>query len=67
MCGGLDGALRQRLVKCFVRSVTLYGDGMWTLKKENEKRLEDFKMWTWRRMVKDKMGGVDKVKNEDVK
>ena len=35
-----------------VWSVALYGAGTWTLRKEDERRLEAFEMWVWRRMEK---------------
>ena len=43
--------VKKRLVK-MLRSVALYGTETWTLRKENERRLEAFKMWVWRRMEK---------------
>ena len=44
--------VRKRLVKVFVWSVVLYGSEMWTLQKEDIRRLESFEMWIWRRMMK---------------
>ena len=49
-CGPLEKELRKRLVKCFVWSVVLYGAETWTLRRNEEKRLEAFEMWVWRRM-----------------
>ena len=53
--------LRKRLLKCFVWSVTLYGAEIWTLRRNEQKRLETFEMWIWRRMERVKW--IDKIKN----
>ena len=44
--------LKKRMVKAFVWSVALYGSEMWTLQKEDIRRLEAFEIWIWRRMMK---------------
>ena len=44
--------------------VALYGAETWTLRKEDEKRLEAFEMCVWRAMEKVKR--VDKVRNDEV-
>ena len=49
-CEPLEKELRKRLVKCFVLSVVLYGAETWTLQRHEQKRLEAFEMWVWRRM-----------------
>ena len=49
-CGPLEKELRKRLVKRFVWSVMLYGAETWTLRRNEQKRLEAFEMWAWRRM-----------------
>ena len=43
-CGPLEKELRKRLVKCFVWSVALYGAETWTLRRNEQKRLEAFEM-----------------------
>ena len=48
--GPLEEELSKRLVKCFVWSVALYGAETWTLPRNEQKRLEAFQMWVWRRM-----------------
>ena len=48
------------LVKCFVWSVALYGTETWTLRRNEQKRLEAFEMWIWRRMERVKW--TDKIK-----
>ena len=49
-CSSLgEKKLRKRLVNCFVCSVTLYVAEAWTLLRNEQKRLEVFEMWIWRR------------------
>ena len=57
----LEKELRKRLVKCFVWSVALYGAETWTLRRNEQKRLEAFEMWIWRRM--ERVEWTDKIKN----
>ena len=49
-CGPLEKELRKRLLKCFEWSVALYGAETWTLRWNEQKQLEAFEMWIWRRM-----------------
>ena len=51
-------------MKVLVWSVVLYGSETWTIRKEDEKRLEAFEMWIWRKMEKVKW--QDMVTNEEV-
>jgi len=44
--------LRKKLVKCYVWSIALYGAETWTLRAVDQKYLENFEMWCWRRMEK---------------
>ena len=60
----LDLNLRKKLVKCYVWSVALYGAETCTLRATDQKRLENFEMWCWRRM--DKISWTDHVRNEEV-
>ena len=60
-CGPLESELRKRLVKRFVWSVVLYGSETWTLRRDEQKPLEAFEMWIWRRMKHVKW--TDKIKN----
>ena len=60
-CGPLEKYLRKRLVKCFVWSVASYGAENWTLRRNEQKRLEAFEMWIWRRMERVKC--TDKIRN----
>ncbi|KAJ4430743.1 hypothetical protein ANN_19334 [Periplaneta americana] len=63
-CGPLEKELRKRLVKCFVWSVALYGEGTWTLRRNEEERIEAFEMWMWRRTVRVKW--TDRIRNKIV-
>ena len=45
-------------------SMALYGAGNWTLRATDQKRLESFEMWYWRRM--EKISWTDHVRNEEV-
>ena len=42
--------LRAKLVKSYICSMALYGDETWTLRAADQKCLESFEMWCWRRM-----------------
>jgi hypothetical protein len=42
----------------------LYGAETWTLLKVEQKYLESFEMWCWRRM--EKISWIDRVRNEEV-
>lgn len=44
--------LRQRMVKCYVWPVLLYGVETWTFKLSTLNRIEAFEMWIHRRMLK---------------
>ena len=59
-CGPLEKELRKTLVKCFVWSVVLYGAEIWTLRRNEQKQLEAFDVWIWRRMERIKW--TDKIK-----
>jgi hypothetical protein len=60
----LDLELRKKLVKCYVWSIALYGAETWTLRVVDQKHLERFEMWCWRRM--EKISWTDHVRNEGV-
>jgi len=60
----LDLELRKKLVNCNVWSIALYGAETLTLRAVDQKYLESFEMWCWRRM--EKIGWTDHVRNEDV-
>jgi hypothetical protein len=60
----LDLELRKKLVKCNVWSIALHGAETWTLRAVDQKHLERFEMWCWRRM--EKISWTDRVRNEEV-
>jgi len=60
----LDLNLRKKLVKCYVWSMAVYGAETWTLRTTDQKSLESFQMWCWRRM--EKISWTDHVRNEEV-
>jgi hypothetical protein len=48
----MDLELRKKLLKCYVWSIALYGTETWTLRAVDQKHLESFEMWCWRRLEK---------------
>jgi len=58
----MDLKLRKKLVKCYIWSTVIYGAETWTLRAVDQKHLESFEMWCWRRM--DKISWTDHVRNE---
>jgi len=60
----LDLNLRKKLVKCYIWSMALYGAETWMLRAVDQKQLESFEMWCWRR--KEKISWTDHVRNEEV-
>ncbi|KAJ4429078.1 hypothetical protein ANN_26079 [Periplaneta americana] len=63
-CGPREKERRKRLVKCFVWSMVLYVSETWTSRRSEEKRIEVFEMWIWRRMKR--MKWTDRIRNEAV-
>jgi hypothetical protein len=59
----LDLKLRKKPVKCYIWSIALYGAETWTLRAVDQKYLERFRLWCWRRM---KISWTDHVRNEEV-
>jgi hypothetical protein len=54
--------LKKNRVKCYIWSIALYGAEIWTSRKVDQKYLESFEMWCWRRM--EKISWTDHVRNE---
>ena len=57
----LDGILKSRdetlptkvrLVKAMVFPVVMYGCESWTIKKAESRRIDAFKLWCWRRLLR---------------
>jgi hypothetical protein len=57
----LDLNLRKKLVNCYIWSIALYCAETWTLRKIDQKYLESFEMWCWRRM--EKISWTDRLRN----
>jgi hypothetical protein len=49
---------------CYIWSIALYGAETWTLRKVDQKYLESFEMWCWRRT--EMISWTDRVRNEEV-
>jgi len=60
----LDLKLRKKLVKCYIWSIALYGAETLTIRAVDQKHLNNFEMWCWRRM--EKIIWIDHVRNEEV-
>ena len=41
-----------RLVKAMVFPVVMYGCESWTIKKAEHRRIDDFELWCWRRLLR---------------
>jgi hypothetical protein len=54
--------LRKKLVKCYIWSI--YGAETWSPRTVDQKHLESFEMWCWRRI--EKISWTDRMRNEDV-
>ena len=60
----MDLKLRKKLVKCYIWNTALYGSETWSLRAVDQKHLESYEMWCWRRM--EKISWTDHVRNEEV-
>ena len=60
----LDLDVRKELVKCYIRSIALYGVKTWALRKIYQKYLESLEMLCWRGM--EEISWTDRVRNEAV-
>jgi hypothetical protein len=58
----LDLNLRNKLIKCYIWSIALYGAESWTPRKVDQKYLERSEMWCWM----ETFSCTDRVKNEKV-
>jgi hypothetical protein len=55
--------LRKKLIKYYLWNMSLYDAETWTLRAD-QKYLESFEMWCWRRM--EKISWTDHVRNEEI-
>ena len=60
----LDLNLRKKLIKCYIWIMAFYGAETWTLRTADQKYLESFEMWCWRRM--EKISWTRHMRNEEV-
>jgi hypothetical protein len=60
----MDLELRKKLVKCYIWSIALCGAETWMLWAVDQKHLESFEMWCWRRM--EKISWTEHVRNEEL-
>ncbi|KAJ4448528.1 hypothetical protein ANN_10546 [Periplaneta americana] len=61
-CGPLEKEIRKILVKCFVWSVAFYGAETWTLRRSEEKRIEEFEMRIL--IIMERVKWRDRIRNE---
>jgi len=55
---------KKKLIKSCIWSVAFYGSETWTLGKNEERVINAFEMWSWRRMLKIKW--TERITNDDV-
>jgi len=55
---------RKKLVKCYIWNVVLCGAEPWTLRTVDQKQMQSFEMWCWRRM--ERISWTDRVRNGEV-
>ena len=60
----LDLNVTKKLVKCYIWNISFYGAETWTFRAADQKYLESFEFWCWRRM--EKISRTDHVRNEEV-
>jgi hypothetical protein len=56
--------LRTKLVKCYIWSIASCGAETWTIRALDQKHLESFEVWYWRRM--EKISWTDHGRSEEV-
>ena len=54
--------LKKKLVEFYIWSIALFSDETVTLRKIDQKYVESFEMWCWRRM--EKISWTDRERNE---
>ena len=56
--------IEKKFTKSFISIVFVYGSEIWTLGKNEERVVNAFETWTWRRMLKIKW--TDRITNDGV-
>jgi hypothetical protein len=59
----IDFLRSKKLAKCYIWSIAVSSVEAWTFRRADQKHLESFEMWCWRRM---EISWTDRVRNEDV-
>ena len=49
---GITLSTKAHLVKAMVFPVAMYGCESWTIKKAERRRIDDFELWCWRRLLR---------------
>jgi hypothetical protein len=60
----MDLEMRKKLAKYYIWSIALYGAATGTVWRVDQRKLESFEKWCWRRM--DKISWADHVRNGEV-
>jgi hypothetical protein len=60
----LNVEMKKKLIKSCIWIVALYGSETWTLGKNEERVMNAFQTWCWRRMLKIKW--TDRIMNHEV-
>ena len=60
----IDLKLRKKLVNCYIKSIALCGAETWAIQAVDQKHLESFEMWCWRRM--ENISLTDHVRNVEL-
>ena len=55
--------MKKKLIKSCIWNVALYGSEIWTLGKNEERVVNAFETWCWRRILKIKW--TDRITNEE--
>ena len=61
---GMSKEVKKKIVKTVIWSVALYSAEIWSLRKEDIRRIEALEMWIWRRM--ERISWTEKITNEEV-
>ena len=56
--------MKKNLIKSCGQNITLYGSETWTIGKNEERIINAFKTWCWRKMLKIKW--TDRITNDEV-
>jgi hypothetical protein len=56
--------MKKKSIKSFIWSVALYGLETWTPRKNEERVVNAFETWCWRRMLKIKR--TDRIRSDEV-